>query len=125
MGHRFAVDGQTVDVLASDGLRRPPRTDGQFKTIEVPGGSQAIGRSEAVTMLIDGEPVIVRRPTLLGAILLKARSLRVHRRPEDQRQDLILLLGLMVDPRAASLTMSRSERRWLRVARAAYARLIA
>ncbi len=89
------------------------------QTIQIPGGSQALRRSERVAIVVDDDRVGLRRPTLLGAILLKARSLAVHSRPEDQRQDLILLLGLMTDPRSAAETLQDSERRWLRDVRPA------
>ncbi len=113
-GFRFEVAGQVVDVLAPDGLGRPARTGRGKQTIQIPGGSQALTRSERVDIVIGDERVGLRRPTLLGAILLKARSLAVHSRPEDQRQDVILLLGLMTDPRSAAKTLQTSERRWLR-----------
>lgn len=113
-GFRFEVDGQVVDVLAPDGLKLPAMTDSQFQTIQIPGGSQALNRAETVAIVIDGERVELRRPTLLGAILLKARAMRVHSRPEDQRQDLISLLGLLTDPRAALDDLTTTERKWLR-----------
>lgn len=113
-GFRFNVDGQVVDVLAPDGLGRPAMTDAQFQTIQIPGGSQALNRMETVTVIIDGERVALNRPTLIGAILLKARSMRVHSRPEDQRQDVIQLLGLMTDPRSVIDSLTNAERKWLR-----------
>lgn len=113
-GFRFAIDGQVVDVLAPDGLGRPAMTDTQFQTIQIPGGSQALTRTETVIIAIDDQQTPLHRPTLIGAILLKARSIRVHSRPEDQRQDLVTLLGLMTDPRQATTTLTPAERRWLR-----------
>ena len=147
-GFRFEVDGQVVDVLAPDGLKLPAMTDPQFQTIQIPGGSQALNRTETVAVVIDGQRVELRRPTLLGAILLKARALRVHSRPEDQRHDLVTLLGLVEDPRVVVADLTPTERKWLRtietklrlddrdlraivdpdrlrIARAAYRRLIA
>lgn len=118
-GFRLEVDGHVVDVLAPDGLRRPAMTDRQFATIQIPGGTQALSRVEIVAIVVDGQRLMLRRPRLLGAILLKARSLQVHSRPEDQRQDLVTLLGLMTDPRAAAETMKASESQWLRNAQAA------
>jgi hypothetical protein len=113
-GFRFEVDGQVVDVLGPDGLSTPPLTIGQSQTIEVPGGTQALNRTETVELVIDGRHVPVRRPTLIGAILLKARSLAVHDRPEDQREDLITLLGLLSDPRSAAAALGKHEVAWLR-----------
>lgn len=117
-GYRFELDGQIVDVLAPDGLPRPALTDGQLQTIQIPGGTQALQRSETIALILDGERTPVHRPTLLGAILLKTRSLKVHERPEDQRDDLITLLGLVEDPRATAATLRRTERTWLRNAAA-------
>ncbi len=118
-GFRFEVDGHIVDVLAPDGLGRPAMTDAQFRTIQIPGGTQALSRAETVVIVVDDQRVRLRRPTLLGAILLKARSLGVHDRPADQRQDLVTLLGLMTDPRAEAETLKPSERQWLRNVEAA------
>lgn len=113
-GFRFNFDGQIVDVLAPDGLAAPAITTGGLRTIKIPGGSQALQRSETVEIVVRRVRARVVRPTLLGAILVKARSLQVHERPEDQRQDLITLLALMVDPRSAASTMKKSEAKWLR-----------
>lgn len=63
-----------------------------------------------------GETFELRRPTLLGAILIKARSLMVHRDPESQREDLLRLLALVPDPRAIAPNLRKSERGWLRAA---------
>ena len=113
-GFRFELDGQVVDILAPDGLRAPPTTSGRLLTIQIPGGSQALNRVEAVEIVVEGRRARVFRPTLLGAILLKARSLEVHDRTQDQREDLVTLLSLMTDPRTAGESMKTSERRWLR-----------
>ena len=60
----------------------------------MPGGSQALVRQEEVTVRLSGNSFTLRRPTLLGAILIKARSLIVHRDLESQREDLLMLLSL-------------------------------
>lgn len=119
LGYQFELDGQIVEILGPDGLKTPPRTIGKLETIEVAGGSQALNRTETVAISINGQsPTKIRRPTLLAAILLKARALMVHRRPEDQRQDLILLLGFVENPRSMAAKLRGSENKWLRDARA-------
>ena len=119
LGYRFSINGQTVDLLAPDGLKSPPATLDNRETVEIPGGTQALRRTEVVTILVPGaEPTQVRRPTLLGAILLKARALTVHRRPRDQAHDLITLLGFVEDPRLTRSELRRSEVGWLVEARA-------
>lgn len=115
--HRFARDGVIIDLLAPDGIKPPPRLFGRQKAIGVPGGSQALSRAEEVKVLVCGRPpFVLRRPTLLGAILIKARALMTHADPDAQREDLLRLLSLIEDPRAPGMQLKTSERRWLRAA---------
>lgn len=117
LGHRFEIDGQTIDVLAPDGLKTSPRTLGKQETVQIPGGTQALHRSESVEVSIDGGPPFrLLRPSLLGAILLKARALRVHSRPDDQREDLVLLLSFVADPSALAGELKGNESKWLKEA---------
>lgn len=100
-------------MLSHDGIR-PPATIGAQKAVGIPGGTQALGRAELVTVSVDGREFELRRPTLLGAILIKARSLMKHAHPEAQREDLLRLLALVDDPRATAADLRPTERRWLR-----------
>lgn len=115
-GFRFILDGQIVDVLAPDGLpdRRPPLTSAPLQTIQIPGGTQALQRTEVIELIVNDQSVHLRRPSLIAAILLKARSLPIHHRPDDQRHDLITLLGLIDDPRTARESITPKEIAWLR-----------
>lgn len=119
--HRYTRDGLIVDVLAPDGVEPPPALGGGRTAIGIPGGSQALVRQEEVTLRLADREFVVRRPTLLGAILVKARSLLVHHDPDSQREDLLLLLSLVEDPRAMAGELRKSERRWLREAEEALA----
>jgi hypothetical protein len=111
---RYTREGVVIDVLAPDGIKPPPQLTNGIKAIAVPGGHQALVRSESVRVLVDGESFDLRRPTLLGAILIKARSLVVHRDPESQREDLLRLLSLIDDPRAIAPELRPTERKWMR-----------
>lgn len=114
-GFRFLFDGQVVDVLAPDGLGPSgANTIGGLQTLQIPGGTQALSRIEVVEIVVDGNAVTLRRPTLIAAILLKARSLRVHSRTDDQRHDLVTLLSLLDDPRAARTEITTKEIGWIR-----------
>lgn len=112
--HRYERNGVIVDVLAPDGVKPPPELDGGRRAIGVPGGSQALNRAETVTVVVGRQSFEVRRPSLLGAILIKARSLMVHSDPDAQREDLLRLLALVDDPRATAGELRKTERRWLR-----------
>jgi hypothetical protein len=118
IGYQFLVRGETVEVLGPEGLRDDPRTLAPFETIMVKGGTQALKRTEGVQVSTNGAaPVIVRRPSLLGAILIKAKALAVVRgKHAEHRQDLIRLLSFVSDPRALAHSdrLTRNERRWLK-----------
>jgi hypothetical protein len=112
--HRYEREGLVVDVLAPDGLKRPPELGGGVKAVGVPGGTQALARSELVTVSVQSKDFEVHRPTLLGAILMKARSIMRHADPASQRDDLLRLLALVEDPRVMAGELKPSERTWLR-----------
>jgi hypothetical protein len=116
LGYQWTVDGQLVELLAPDGLKADPRTVGKHETIRVDGGTQALQRSELVWVSVSGaDAVPVRSPSLLGAILIKARALGVVRDKESEhREDLAQLLTFVGDPRAMAREMQDSERKWLR-----------
>lgn len=118
-GYRFTLEGEVVQVLGSEGVRGDPRTTGSHVTVQVPGGTQALRRAEVVQVSLEGAPAIpVRRPSLLGAILLKARAVAVKRPDKfaSDREDLIRLLSLVDDPRTLAGTggLSSREAQWLR-----------
>jgi hypothetical protein len=118
LGLRFDIDGEVVELLGSEGLARDPTTMGKHTTFQVPGGTQALHRAERVCVSLSGDPaVVIRRPTLLGAILIKARAVRKRRGPklDSDRQDLVLLLTFIEDPRRLSQEegLKKSEKKWL------------
>lgn len=113
-GYRYERDEIVVDVLAPDGLKPPPFLAGGVTAIGVPGGTQALARAEEVSVRVEERSFELRRPTLLGAILIKARSLMVHDDPASQREDLLRLLSLVDDPGTSGARLRASERTWLR-----------
>jgi hypothetical protein len=117
LGYRFEFEGEIIELLGPDGLHRDPRTTAGLSTFQAAGGTQALRRTEVVLVSLDGaDPVAVRRPNLLGAILIKARVLakRRERKFLSDRQDLVRLLGYVDDPRGLAVELSRSEKGWLR-----------
>lgn len=119
VGYRFELDGEIVEILGPDGLKSDPKTLDGLTTLQVSGGTQALRRTEGVLVSLNGSPpVAMRRPTLLGAILIKARVVAKRRKEkfDSDRQDLIRLLSYVEDPRglAREEQMTSSERKWLR-----------
>ena len=103
-----------VDVLAPDGVKPPPALGVGVTAVGIPGGSQALARSETVLVRIGERSFELSRPSLLGAILIKARSLMVHSDPASQREDLLRLLSLVDEPRELATELRGTERGWLR-----------
>lgn len=115
-GHRFRRADAVVDVLAPDGVgsRASLVTVPPARTVSVPGGSQALARSRQVEVELEGERHTLPCPSLIGAILLKARAVDVGEDADKHRRDLALLLSAVKDPRTVVLELTPPEKRWLR-----------
>lgn len=119
LAHEYRRGALEIDVLAPEGLgergERARTTSAPYHTIEVPGGTQALRRSEWVEVEVAGRRGVIPCPNLIAAILIKARAVDVvDDRPDDQRRDLALLLSLVEDPRPFRDELSGEERGWLR-----------
>lgn len=116
IAHRYARGAVSVDVLAPEGLgdRIDLTTTPPGRTLEAPGGTQALKRTQMVPVIYQGRVGLVPRPSLLGAIICKAEAVSVDDAPIDQRLDLALLLSLVNDPLAMSDEMVAKDRQRLR-----------
>jgi hypothetical protein len=115
VGHKFVRGTVTVDVLAPDGLGPRARIETHLgaHTVQVPGGTQALKRTQRVDIRIGSIVGQIPRPNLTGALLIKARAVEVDDLPEAQRRDLALLLSLVPDPFVIHDEMTPTERGWL------------
>lgn len=84
------------------------------RTLQVPGGTQALERTELVPVEFGDRRGLVPRPSLLGAIVGKAVAVGVDDVPDAQRLDLALLLTLVEDPIAMAEQLTRKDRQRLR-----------
>lgn len=114
-GHRFVRGDVTIDVLAADNLgeRADLTTIPPARTIQVPGGSQALRRTEMVEARLGEQIGRLPRPNVLGAILLKARAVDVDPDPERHLADLAFLLTLVDDPFELAEELTPKEQRYL------------
>ncbi len=113
--HRYNREGVSVDVLAPEGLG--PRTDLSTtppgRTIQVPGGTQALSRTELLPISFAGASGLVPRPSLLGAVIAKAVAVGLDGKSGIHRQDLAFLLSLVGEPMEMAETMTQKDRKRL------------
>ena len=123
IAHRYVRPAEPrpvmVDVLAPEGVgaRAVLITSPPGRTVEVPGGTQALNRTERVTVVHEGRQGTLPRPTLLGAIIGKAAATAL---PASERhyRDLALLCALVVDPFALADQLTKKDRQRVRLAKA-------
>ena len=118
VGHTFLRDGVEIDVLAPEHLGSRSTTARvtvpPAHTVEVPGGRQALARSEMVEVAIGDARGRLPRPNLLGAVLIKARAIGVSNTRAAHRSDLALLLSFVEDPEVLMASVTGDEAAWLR-----------
>ena len=116
VAHRYHRDRVSINVLAPEGLG--PRTDVTTTppghTVQVPGGTQALNRTELLPVAAGPACGLLPRPSLLGALVIKAAAVSVDDVPEDQRSDLALLLSLIQHPTVLRDQLSSKDRKRLR-----------
>ena len=116
IAHRYERRGVSIDVLAPEGLgpRSDLTTTPPGRTLQVPGGTQALERTEFVPVAFGDQSGMVPRPSLLGAVISKAVAVEVDDVPEAQRTDLALLLSLVDDPIRVAGELTKKDRQRLR-----------
>lgn len=121
LAHRYTRRAEprpvVVDVLAPEGLgeRADLTTTPPGRTVEVPGGTQALGRTERIAVVHEGRRGTIPRPTLLAAIVGKSAATALPA-PERHYRDLALLCALVADPFDLVEQMTRKDRQRLRLA---------
>ncbi|WP_166521296.1 hypothetical protein [Modestobacter roseus] len=119
VAHRFVHPAEprpvVVDVLAPEGLRpdTPLYTVRPGRTIQSPGGTQALIRTEPVEIHHEGRVGTIPCPSLLGAIVIKAAACGLGGDVSRHHRDLALLLSLVADPFAMADQMTSKDRRRL------------
>lgn len=124
-GYRFVRGKIVIDVLIPEGLerqRRYPKTTSGRPGLGADGGNQALTRAERVPVNLNGRVGRIRRPTLLGALVVKAHAWIVDsRNPERHAQDLSALAEVALENPRGVISPARPDDR--RAVRAALRRL--
>jgi hypothetical protein len=117
--HRWRRAEAQIDVLLPDGIGQRAATRkgaGGAPTLPTPGGTQALARSETVTVLVAGRTGAVRRPNLVGALVMKAAA---HTAVGDaargrHRIDFVCLAGLIAARDLRNVPLNAKDRKRLR-----------
>ena len=118
--HRYRMGDAVIDVLAPDHIGPNPPRLGIGVTLGVPGGTQALQRTEAITVQIAGATALIRRPNLIGAIIIKAKaatSLAPGPRGKDRHfGDLNTLVNLLTRQDYTTAELTKNEQKLLKTA---------
>ena len=108
-----------IDVLAPEGLGPNTNltTTKPGRTVEVPGGTQALERSEQVEVHHENRRVLVPRTSLLGAVVGKAAACALPGNNHRHLRDLALLCALVPDPFSLAEELTGKDRQRLGFAR--------
>lgn len=117
--HRWKRGDASIDVLLPEGVgeRSRGRTGATGSpTLSTEGGTQALHRSEVVAVTVAGRSGFVRRPNLVGALVVKAAA---HTNVGDwdsrrHRRDFLALAGLVTADDFAGERLSKKDRSRLR-----------
>jgi hypothetical protein len=95
-GYRYAREDTIIDLLLPEGLdrqRQQPTTATGKRGLSVDGGNQALIRAERLPVQLGDRAGHIRRPNILGALIVKAAALRADSRNPDRHREDIALLG--------------------------------
>ncbi len=85
-------------------------------TLPTQGGTQALARSVAVAVTVEGREGHVRRPNLVGALVAKAAALTNagDKDPRRHRRDFVVLARLLAAADFADEQLTKKDRQRLR-----------
>lgn len=120
IGHRWKRGRVSIDVLLPEGIGEraaTARTVTGARTVQVPGGTQALARAQRVELEVAGRVGSVIRPSLLGALVGKAAAMEITVDPnkDRHRDDFVTLAGLIDNPAGMRDLVEAKDRR--RIAR--------
>lgn len=118
--HRWRRGRASIDVLLPEGIgERASLRHGVTgsPTLPTEGGTQALRRSETLAVTVDDRAGYVRRPNLVGALVVKAAA---HGNvgdadPRRHRRDFAVLAGLLTARDFATEDLTKTDRRRLRL----------
>ncbi|WP_158852208.1 hypothetical protein [Saccharothrix deserti] len=94
-GYRYRRGTARIDLLVPEEMgrqQRIPTTTTGRRGVEMPGGNQALIRSERLPVRLADRIGLVRRPNLLGALVAKSvASVADSRDPDRHREDIAVL----------------------------------
>jgi hypothetical protein len=99
-GYRFERGKTKIDLLIPEGMdrqRTKPRTSAGRPGLAIEGGNQALSRAERLPVRLGSRTGHVRRPNILGALVLKAAAYNADSRDRERHsEDLALLTDIAI-----------------------------
>ncbi|WP_370617232.1 hypothetical protein [Mumia sp. Pv 4-285] len=118
--HRWVRGAATIDVLIPAFTGQPGRSAGAsgYPGLATPGAIYALRRSEAVEVTVGSTTGTVRRPTLLGALVIKAAAYSITVDPARERHldDIALLASMLTARDLRGAELSNGEAKYVREA---------
>lgn len=116
--HRWTHGAAQIDVLIPDGVgerARARRGAGGAPTLETPGGSQALNRTQSVRVAAEGRVGSVRRPDLVGSLVMKAAANTAvgDGAKSRHRTDFVTLCALIAARDFRTATLNAKDRKRL------------
>lgn len=126
MEHRYRreADGVVFDVLAPDHLGIHFPRLGRGHTLKVAGGTQALKRTDWVSVTHGTRHAHIARPNLVGALLIKiaaAASPPGSRGSGRHQQDIVTLTRMLRETDITTASLTKNERKRIQRAAAAIA----
>lgn len=118
--HRWVRGQATIDVLIPAFTGHPGRGVGAsgYPGLATPGAIYALKRSEAVEVTVGDVTGTVRRPTLVGALVIKSAAYSITVDPHRERHldDLALLASMLTARDLRGVELSKGEVKYVREA---------
>lgn len=109
-----------IDLLAPEGVgsKADLTTTPPGRTVETPGGTQSLNRSENVLVEHEGRRGLIPRPILVSAVIIKSAAVSLPGDSAKHLRDVALLCALLSDPFAAAEQLDPKDRQRIRLASA-------
>lgn len=118
VGFKYVNEDSRIDVLVPENTerqRRQPTTARGSTGMAAVGANRSLIRAQRVPVVVDSTAGFIRRPSLVGALTIKARAAIADRQPTRHLEDIGELLTIMSPMRRdLRAQVADKDKRWYR-----------